>query len=266
MKTRNIIAAALAAFTAQQTATAATIVGFTFDDTANDTGPAWQEFTNNSSSTQDITDGTIANSSTQGSGFVSVTSVDLSGFEGFTVNIVVESTNFDTSTGGGFNGSFFGIATGPDAGGTGGSTLWNNVGTATKPAIGLQFGDNGRGTAGQIELVVNPGTAAYTTLLAYPTTAMNDGFTLSLTFTDNGASDAGISIASTGLGGNIDFTGTISGFAYGDFANTVHGNVSSQGGSVDLASYTITTVPEPSSTALLGLGGLAILMRRRRVK
>ena len=33
---------------------------------------------------------------------------------------------------------------------------------------------------------------------------------------------------------------------------------------VDISSISITAVPEPSSTALLGLGGLALLLRRRR--
>ncbi|MGJ8655808.1 MAG: PEP-CTERM sorting domain-containing protein [Akkermansiaceae bacterium] len=35
-------------------------------------------------------------------------------------------------------------------------------------------------------------------------------------------------------------------------------------GSADLDNLTVNTVPEPSSTALLGLGGLALIMRRRK--
>lgn len=35
-------------------------------------------------------------------------------------------------------------------------------------------------------------------------------------------------------------------------------------GSADLDNLTVTTIPEPSSTALLGLGGFALLLRRRK--
>ena len=48
-----------------------------------------------------------------------------------------------------------------------------------------------------------------------------------------------------------------------DFLDTVSNNV---GGGVyrELDVFGIATVPEPSSTALLGLGGLALILRRRR--
>jgi len=39
--------------------------------------------------------------------------------------------------------------------------------------------------------------------------------------------------------------------------------VSSPGNQI-LSGYVLRTVPEPSSTALLGLGGLALALRRKR--
>lgn len=41
-------------------------------------------------------------------------------------------------------------------------------------------------------------------------------------------------------------------------------DLSGLGGSATEAAFTLVQVPEPSSTALLGLGGLAMLLRRRR--
>lgn len=41
-------------------------------------------------------------------------------------------------------------------------------------------------------------------------------------------------------------------------------SVSGDAGSGFISGYTFETVPEPSSTALLGLGGLALILRRRR--
>ncbi|MEZ7957082.1 MAG: PEP-CTERM sorting domain-containing protein [Rubritalea sp.] len=35
-------------------------------------------------------------------------------------------------------------------------------------------------------------------------------------------------------------------------------------GTTSIDNFSITAVPEPSSTALLGLGGLALIMRRRK--
>ncbi|MGB0774832.1 MAG: PEP-CTERM sorting domain-containing protein, partial [Akkermansiaceae bacterium] len=42
------------------------------------------------------------------------------------------------------------------------------------------------------------------------------------------------------------------------------GSAGSNDGYADLVSFSTTAVPEPSSTALLGLGGLALIMRRRK--
>ena len=47
--------------------------------------------------------------------------------------------------------------------------------------------------------------------------------------------------------------------------SSVDGFVYSTGGGTDFMVAGIATVPEPSSTALIGLGGLALILRRRRV-
>ena len=42
------------------------------------------------------------------------------------------------------------------------------------------------------------------------------------------------------------------------------GSPSGSGGEGYFAGYTVAAVPEPSSTALLGFGGLALILRRRK--
>lgn len=42
------------------------------------------------------------------------------------------------------------------------------------------------------------------------------------------------------------------------------GQAGTNDGYVDLVTFSTTVVPEPSSTALLGLGGLALILRRRK--
>jgi hypothetical protein len=259
----GLLCSTIAALTVQQ-ATAATIVDFSFDDTANDTGVAFQHFDNaTGTSTADLTTGQVSSSSTAAAGFNTVSSIDLSSYSGFTVGIVVESSNFDITIPS-YNGSFFGIATGPNANATDGSALWQNAGTTTKPSIGVQFGDAGRGTAGFVELAVDAGGYSFTQLIAAPTVSADDGFTLSLTFTDNGTGDAGVTVTSTGMDTDINYSGTV-GFTYASFADTVSGNISSQGGGAyDLASYRIVSIPEPATLGLISVFGGSLLCIRRR--
>ena len=43
-----------------------------------------------------------------------------------------------------------------------------------------------------------------------------------------------------------------------------HNNFTSDFGAGDVAAFNLVAIPEPSSTALLGLGGLALILRRRK--
>ncbi|WP_372797604.1 PEP-CTERM sorting domain-containing protein [Pontiella sp.] len=254
--TRNmILGAALLAVGAASAA----VIDYSFDGTANDTGPAWQEFDNGAGTpVQDITNGTIANGGSSGSGFNTVDGVDLSSYSSFTVQIDVESASLEQ----GLNGSFFGITTGPDANGTDGSALYNNAGKVGAPAIGVQIGSGRGGSNIDLAFDMVGGNGSFTEISAAPTQdSMNDGFTLFMTLTDNGASDVGITVTSTGLSTNINYSGTL-GVTYAAFAGDVTGNVSSQGGSIDLANYSI--IPEPATLGLVALFGGGIMFIRRR--
>lgn len=77
---------------------------------------------------------------------------------------------------------------------------------------------------------------------------------------------SGWSVYTTKLDGTEAQTGSLATYDGGTFTDlayvTVTGESSSAGGFFD--NLTIVAVPEPSSAALLGLGGLALLRRRRK--
>jgi hypothetical protein len=74
-----------------------------------------------------------------------------------------------------------------------------------------------------------------------------------------------------GTGGNaagVDTIGAgtspdlVSAQSFGFYTEAVHPTLANSG--VALNYFQVTAVPEPSSTALLGLGGLALMLRRKR--
>ena len=73
-----------------------------------------------------------------------------------------------------------------------------------------------------------------------------------------------------GTSGTFSQTYDISGFGGGDFSIADVSNVlavftiTAGDGAISIDNFNMTAVPEPSSTALLGLGGLALALRRRR--
>lgn len=76
-----------------------------------------------------------------------------------------------------------------------------------------------------------------------------------------------------GTSGTFSQTYDISGFGGGDFSIADVSNVlavfafnagAPGDGAISIDNFNMTAIPEPSSTALLGLGGLALALRRRR--
>ena len=76
-----------------------------------------------------------------------------------------------------------------------------------------------------------------------------------------------------GTSGTFSQTFDISGFGGGDFSIADVSNVlavftvnadAAGDGAISIDNFNMTAVPEPSSTALLGLGGLALMLRRKR--
>jgi len=76
-----------------------------------------------------------------------------------------------------------------------------------------------------------------------------------------------------GTSGSFSQTYDISGFGGGDFSIADVSNVlavftvnaaAAGDGAISIDNFNMTAVPEPSSTALLGLGGLALMLRRKR--
>ena len=93
-----------------------------------------------------------------------------------------------------------------------------------------------------------------------------DGYTVTMNL-----NAAGWTVTATGFDTNPNASGAWSGgFDFTDLQTTLHAAATiqrdSSGGSVfmNVDSISVIGVPEPSSTALLGLGGLALALRRRR--
>lgn len=107
-------------------------------------------------------------------------------------------------------------------------------------------------------------------LIAFGTFQGGNEFRGTIVFDDeatNGVADDPLVI----LAGSVTGVNPLSAFdgvsAVGDYTLTLTDDTAQDGISYYSSSLTLTTVsavPEPSSTALLGLGGLAAIMRRRR--
>ena len=89
----------------------------------------------------------------------------------------------------------------------------------------------------------------------------------------SGATSAAVTSFVGGTSGTFSQTYDISGFGGGDFSIADVSNVLAVftvnagavgDGAISIDNFNMTAVPEPSSTALLGLGGLALMLRRRR--
>ncbi len=63
---------------------------------------------------------------------------------------------------------------------------------------------------------------------------------------------------------NVSYVGALTGASLNVVDNGSQVTYTSTGNNASASSLTFNQVPEPSSTALLGLGGLALILRRRK--
>lgn len=120
-------------------------------------------------------------------------------------------------------------------------------------------------SANTIGLSITDGVQTITSDNTIDQSALSFGDIMLFSFTgDTETFDATstLTISFTGANGRIALSG---GGDYGGNINSLNtGNVNFSGTSDAAIRIDVTAVPEPSSTALLGLGGLALILRRRK--
>ena len=145
-------------------------------------------------------------------------------------------------------------------------------GTGFRPVGNLIFqidaeqDDSGMAIDGITPLTINAAGWAVTE------SGLHDGYTVTLvansagfTFTLSDITETG-NITNTELSYSNTFAGTefIDNFGGGHIYYTRQGSAGTATDFISEFSIDVTPIPEPSSTALLGLGGLALILRRRK--
>lgn len=138
------------------TTPSATLYTHTFDGVANDSTPAIHSFNNGVGTptpSGDLATGLISATGVTSNGLRISSAglgtsmpIDLSAETEFTVEFVVENNSSLIATRS-INGAFFGITSSATSSATDGTALYNNAGSDSGPAIGLQVGP-GRGSVG----------------------------------------------------------------------------------------------------------------------
>lgn len=191
------------------------------------------------------------------SGFTSTDTINtLLGTSLAATDVITVTLSIDSMTGSALrsNGLFFGL---------GGGTTQGSITDADALGAQLNNNNNGNSTPGGVALAssgtVSPaGTITDASIL--------DGFTATLTANSTGYSYVleGLSTSPITISGSLteaEFLGLGSTHFY--FTAQQFDN-SSLVTTFSEASIDVTSVPEPSSAALLGLGGLALILRRRK--
>ena len=255
----KITAILVASFTATYTAQAATPISFTEDFSSNTIGPNFER-TSTAGTNPEFTTGAavfdVANAGDPGRSFVGTTATDFG-----TVSFMA-SIDITVAPGGGAS-AFFGLGEG--------LVGFANNGVANGPSFGEPTGglslhaafnadnrDNGEVNIGDFDSTTTggiTGTAGTTPLVGSGT------HTIFLDF--DSATQELVLTADIGQTGTITTLGTVDGSDNGiDATNSrifFGGDDSST-----FDNFSVTVIPEPTSTMLLGLAGILGLARRRR--
>ena len=215
-----------------------------FDAVDNDTTtPAIQALTNGAGGAElpDSTTGLLAYTGSQAGGFNTTAPLDLSAESEFTVEFVV-SSGYDGAEVSNFNGTFFGVTSSDTSNEVDGTALYNNAGGLFGPSIGLQIGSARGAPDGDYVFDFVEGNGFFEEA-GDPIEDDTDGYSIFVTYSDTGtAGETGVTILSTGLEDDFDFSTVEIDYDYDELAAEVTPNVSSQGGTVDVESIRVFTV------------------------
>ncbi len=256
---RQLLASLFLFAIGSQAAMSVTLIQHTFDATANDTGPAWAEYTwgNQTGALTDVNNGIVHlhDFNHYRAGLSTTSTVDASSAAGFTLSWTITSSNI-TSAAVTEAGWFFGVSTAVN----GSNNLWDD-------SPGFSFGVLMSSADFSDWVVVDHSDTSVETQHAMAGTipsdaSMQDGFTLSITLN----SDDTWEVTTTGLSNTQTSTGSLSAnVTYADLAGSLLATTNLQGANLTytIDQMSLSTIPEPSAAILAGLGSLLLLHRRR---